>query len=104
MKKSLTEYASVLSGKKLSTLEEIVGMKYKKFIRFYEIITDQSDYIKKMEHVFTAIARLAVDVIFTKAITLDDKKELIHELKDVGYKIDSKITGKKVKLKITYKE
>ena len=104
MKKSLTEYASVLSGKKLSTLEEIVGMKYKKFIRFYEIIKDQSEYIKKMEYVFTDIDSLAVDVIFTKSITLDDKKELIHELKDVGYKIDSKITGKKVKLKITYKE
>ena len=104
MKKSLTEYASVLSGKKLSTLEEIVGMKYKKFIRFYEIIKDQSEYIKKMEYVFTDIDSLAVDVIFTKSITLDDKKELIHELKDVGYKIDSKITGKKVKLKITYRE
>lgn len=104
MKKSLTEYASVLSGKKLSTLEEIVGMKYNKFIRFYEIIKDQSEYIKKMEYVFTDIDSLAVDVIFTKSITLDDKKELIHELKDAGYKIDSKITGKKVKLKITYKE
>ena len=67
MKKSLTEYASVLSGKKLSTLEEIVGMKYKKFIRFYEIIKDQSEYIKKMEYVFTDIESLAVDVILTKS-------------------------------------
>ena len=50
MKKSLTEYASALSGSSIDCLEEIVGKKYKKFIRFYDILKDQSEYIKKMEY------------------------------------------------------
>ena len=104
MKKSLTEYASVLSGSSINCLEEIVGKKYKKFIRFYAILKDQSEYIKKMEYEFTDIDQLAVSVTFTKNVSLDDKKDLISDMKKAGYKIDSKITGKKVKLKITYKE
>ena len=104
MKKSLTEYASVLSGSSINCLEEIVGKKYKKFIRFYAILKDQSEYIKKMEYEFTDIDQLAVSVTFTKSVSLDDKKDLISDMKKAGYKIDSKITGKKVKLKITYKE
>ena len=104
MKKSLTEYASALSGSSIECLEEIVGKKYKKFIRFYDILKDQSEYIKKMEYEFTDIDELSVSVTFTKSVSLDDKKDLISEMKKAGYKIDAKITGKKVKLKITYKE
>ena len=36
MKKSLTEYASALSGSSIDCLEEIVGKKYIIFIRFYQ--------------------------------------------------------------------
>ena len=104
MKKSLTEYASALSCSSIERLEEIVGRKYKKFIRFYAILKDQSEYIKKMEYEFTDIDELSVSVTFTKNVSLDDKKELIAEMKEASDKIDSKSTGKKVKLKITYKE
>lgn len=104
MKKSLTEYASILSCSKLEYLEEIVGMKYKKFIRFYQILRDQSEYIKDMKYDFTEIDELSATITFTKNISLDDKKDLIDDMKAAGYKIDSKITGKKVKLKIKYKE
>ena len=97
MKKSRTEYASILSCSKIEYLEEIVGMKYKKFIRFYEILKDQSEYIKDIDE-------LSATIVFTKNVSLDDKKDMISEMKAAGYKIDSKITGKKVKLKIKYKE
>lgn len=104
MKKSRTEYASILSCSKIEYLEEIVGMKYKKFIRFYEILKDQSEYIKDMKYDITDIDELSATIVFTKNVSLDDKKDMINEMKAAGYKIDSKITGKKVKLKIKYKE
>ena len=99
MKKSLTEYASALSGSSIKYLEEIINIKDKN-----SNLKDQAEYIKKMEYEFTDIDELCVSVTFTKNVSLDDKKELIAEMKEAGYKIDSKITGKKVKLKITYKE
>ena len=104
MKKSRTEYASILSCSKIEYLEEIVGMKYKKFIRFYEILKDQSEYITDMKYDITDIDELSATIVFTKNVSLDDKKDMISEMESAGYKIDSKITGKKVKLKIKYKE
>lgn len=104
MKQSLTDYAVALSGPSIELLEEIIGTKYRKFIRFYEILKDQSASIKKMEYEFTDKSELSVNVTFTKSVSFDDKKDLIAKMEKAGYKITSKITGKKAKLKIKYNE
>jgi hypothetical protein len=104
MKQSLTEYASALSGSSIELLEEIVGTKYRKFIRFYEILKDQSEAIKKMEYEFSDKTELSVNVTFTKSVSLDSKQDLIAKMEQAGYQISSKIDGKKMKLKIKYKE
>lgn len=104
MEESLTSYASELSGTDIDLLEEIIGKKYKKFIKFFAIFRDQSEYIKKMDYEFTDDTDLTVHVTFTKSVSLDDKKEMIANMEEAGYKITSKIDGKKVKLKIVYEE
>jgi hypothetical protein len=104
MKKSLTDYAAKLSGSNIELLEEIVGTKYRKFIRFYEILKDQTDSIKSMEYEFSDKTELSATVTFTKSVSLDNKKDLIAKMEKAGYTITSKITGKKVKLKIQYEE
>jgi hypothetical protein len=105
MKKSLTEYASAISGSDIDILEELVCKKYRKFIRAFRILEDKSDSIKSMKYEVTEDKSvLALNITFTKSISLNDKKDMINEMKDSGYVILAHITGKKMKLQIKYDE
>ena len=106
MKKSLTDYISALTGTSVETFEDLIGNKYRKFLNFFEIVKDYSEYIKTMEYEFTENGdTLSVKITFTKDVALDDKKELINEMKESGYSVEkSKLKAKQMKLKITYKE
>ena len=104
MKKSLTDYAASLSGSNIEILEEIIAKKYRKFVKFFNLMKDYTDDISKIEYEFSDDATLSIKIEFSKSVKLDDKKELIAGWKKSGYDIDYKISGKKMKLVIIYPE
>lgn len=104
MKKSLTEYVSALTGTDMEAFEDIIVTKYKKFLKFYEIIKEYSDNVTELEYEFSDDNTLSVNVSFDKDIKID-KDELISDMESSGYVVEkSKIKSKKIKLKITYDE
>ena len=104
MKKSLTEYASALSNSRMEVLEELICKKYRKFIRFFRLMKDYSEYITKLDYEFTDKDTLSINVSFKKSIKLDEKIELIEEMEEQGYNISFKIKGKQMKLVIVHEE
>lgn len=104
MKESLIDYATSLSNQNIDVLEDLIIKKYRKFIKFFHLIRDFTPSIKKMEYDFADKETLSITITFTKSIKLDTKKDLISDMEKSGYKVNSKITGKKVKLTIKYKE
>lgn len=104
MKQSLSEYASSLANSDIDVLEDLISKKYRKFIKFFALIRDFSEYIQKLDYEFDADDVLSVKITFSKQVDLDDKKELISDMKKSGYKVDSDISGKKMKLTIKYAE
>lgn len=104
MKKSLTDYAASLSGSNIEILEEIIEKKYRKFVKFFNLMKDYTDSISKIEYEFSDETTLSVKINFTKSVKLDDKKELIDGWFKAGYRIDYKIDGKKMKVVIIHPE
>lgn len=104
MKKSLTDYAASLSGSNIEILEEIIDKKYRKFVKFFNLMKDYTDDISKIEYEFSDDTTLSVKIEFTKSVKLDDKKELISSWEQSGYQIDYTISGKKMKVEIIYPE
>lgn len=102
MKASLSEYIKALSGEQFSILEELIQHKYRKFMSFFNLIYEYSDDIEKMKYNFTDQNTLDIELSMKTKRTL--KEEMINELSNVGYKIESKVTGKKMKLLIIYDE
>lgn len=104
MKKSLTDYAASLSGSNIEILEEIIEKKYRKFVKFFNLMKDYTDSISKLEYEFSDETTLSVKITFTKSVKLDEKKELIAGWSKSGYDVDYDISGKKMKLVITHPE
>ena len=105
MKKSLTDYISALTGTSTEMFEDLIGNKFRKFLKFFEIVKDYSEYIKKLDYEVSDKDALIVKIEFTKDVSLDDKKDLISEMKESGYSIEkSKLKSKHLELKIIYKE
>lgn len=104
MKKSLTDYAASLSGSNIEILEEIIEKKYRKFVKFFNLMKDYTDAISKLEYEFSDETTLSVKMSFTKSVKLDEKKELISDWEKSGYNVDYDISGKKMKIVITHPE
>lgn len=104
MKKSLTEYLSVLTNADVDIFEEILSKKYRKFIKFFTLVKDYTEYISKLEYELSDSDTLCVKIVFTKSVSFDDKQEMINGWRDIGYQVDSKISGKKMRLQIRYAE
>ena len=105
MKKSISEYAIALTSSNTELLEELIGKKYKKFIRFYRLLSDYSDYIKKFDYEISGRKdELTATITFEKSVCLDEKKEFIAEMRRSGYEVNSKKQGKKMRLQIFYVE
>ena len=102
MKASLSEYMKALSGDQFSILEEIIQHKYRKFMSFFDLINEYSDDIESMKYNFTDQNTLDIELSMKAKRSL--KNELIEVMKDAGYKIDYKVTNKKMKLLIIYDE
>ena len=104
MQESLTDYAAALAGSDLDTLDELISKKYRKFLRFFGLIREYTKDVKKVKYEITSQDELRILITFTKNVSLDEKKDLIKEMENAGYKVTSEIDGKKMKLRILYKE
>lgn len=105
MKKSLTDYATALSGSDFDVLETLINDKYLKLRKFFKLLKPYTDDIKAIEYVVNDEKdTLHAKITFKKKVSLDDKKELISEWKKAGYGVDYKLDGKIVDLKIKYNE
>ena len=104
MKASLSEYIKELSGNELFVLEEIISKKYRKFMSFFNLICEYSEDIEKMKYNFTDNNILDIELSMKTTSKRSLKEEMVEEMTSVGYQVESKITGKKIKLVITYDE
>ena len=104
MKATLTEFISVLSKKNRKTLEDLLANKYRKFIKFFYLMKDYTDNIEKLKYNFSSKEILNIDIIFSKKVDVDLKKELLDIMEENGYLIEYKIDDKKMKMVITYDE
>lgn len=86
MSKSMPDYINMLSHGDLDVLEHIISHQYKKFIRFYKLISDYSDIIEEIEYQFTQPDALDISIAFSKNSNASDiKKELKNSMTVYGY-------------------
>jgi len=96
MKKSMTEYISVLSDNDYSVLEDIIGNKYRKFVASYWMLKEYSDYIYSLKYkeskyevlkIEVGIANIKTEKVINKlrksvpdkfSVLIYDKKEKIY--------------------------
>lgn len=105
MKASLSEYMKSLSGSELSILEEVISKKYRKFMKFFSLVSDFSDNILSLKYNFTDQNTLDIE-LGLKNTDSDIKTEIKEEMIASGYKIESRKNkkNKKLKLVIIYDE
>lgn len=79
--KSMADYMNCLTGSSLGTLEQIISLQYRKFVRFYYLIEKYSGIIKKIHYEFNSPESLDVELEFNTKKTLESiKKELDEEM------------------------
>jgi hypothetical protein len=69
MKKTMTEYISVLSDNDFLVLEDIIGNKYRKFLTLYWMLKDYSDYIYSLKYKESKHDILKIEVCFSNIKT-----------------------------------
>ena len=77
MKKSLTDYISALTGTSTEMFEDLIENKFRKFLKFFEIVKDYSEYIKKLDYEVSDKDALIVKIEFTK----DDLQNIKNALR-----------------------
>ena len=70
MKKSMDSYINDMTSGNLDTLEKIISVQYRKFVRFYNLINEYSSLISKLKYEFNSPSSL--DVL----LYLDTKRDL----------------------------
>ena len=104
MKASLSEYMKQLSGNELSILEEVISKKYRKFMNFFNLVREYSNFIESLKYNFTDMNSLDIELNMKNSKKCEIRKELIEELNLLGYEVESKTSGKKMNLIIIYDE
>ena len=75
MLKQMNEYLNSMSGNNLDTLEKIISLQYRKFIKFYRLVEDYSDFIDGLEYEFNTASSLDVSIKFNSKKNLKELKE-----------------------------
>lgn len=75
MLKQMNEYLSSMSGNNLDTLEKIISLQYRKFIKFYRLVEDYSEFIDGLEYEFNTASSLDVSIKFNTKKNLKELKE-----------------------------
>ena len=85
MKKDMTDYINGMTENNLDTLEQIISLQYKKFMKFYKIVEPYSSSIEKVKYQFESPLSLDVFLILDSK---KDAKELKRELESLMEKHD----------------
>ena len=67
MNESLTDYAAALSGSDMDTLDDIITNKYRKFLKFFSLVRDHTEDIKKLERRVKSQEKKQKQSLLTKA-------------------------------------
>ena len=105
MEKSMTEFLNELTSSDLETLDQIITLQYRKFIRFYRLIEDYSGIIKKIKYDFVSPESLDILLVFDTKKSMDKiKDELLLSMTEKSYNGDIKIENKNMYMSITLDE
>lgn len=77
MKKTMTEYISALSANSFEILEKIFEKKYQKFLAFYWMLKDYSDYIFSLQYKDTDDDVLKIEVGIS-GVDIDNVMSNLH--------------------------
>ena len=77
MKKDMTDYINSMIEDNLETLGKIISLQYRKFIRFYELVSEYSGSIDDVKYDF--ISPTSLDV----SLTFESKEDLKKVKKEI---------------------
>ena len=101
MKKDMAEYLNALVSDNLDTFEQIISLQYRKFVRFYKLVSRYSSQIDKIKYTFNDASSL--DVILSMCDSADMKtikQELESSMEKNGYDGSIKIQKKNFHISI----
>ena len=105
MTKSMTEYLNDLTSSDLNTLDQIITLQYRKFVRFYKLIKDYSDNIKKVKYEFSSSSSLDILIVFNTKKNLELAEQgLLSSMESNGYDGDVKTDNKNLYMSIVLDE
>lgn len=105
MKKTMPDYMNAMTGGNLETLEMIISRQYRKFVRFYKLVSSYSDNIKGLQYEFNSPLSLDVLLEFDSKKPLETiKKDLEKLMVKKNYDGSVKISKKRVMISIVLPE
>ena len=105
MKKDLVDYLNALSSSDFDILEKIISLQYRKFVRFYKLVSEYSGIISKVKYEFNSPSSL--DVVLncdTKKNLGSIKKELESSMEKSKYDGEIKLIKKNMYISLTLDE
>ena len=91
MNKKMTDYINEMASSNMETLEKIISLQYRKFVRFYKLVESYSDMIKKVKYEFNSPLSLDVVLVFNDSKDGKDIKNIRKKLEESM--IESKYDG-----------
>ena len=86
MKQEMSDYMNAMTSSDLETLEKIISLQYRKFVKFYKLVKDYSGLISKVKYEFNSPSSLDVVLTFNTKRNLENiKKELESSMEKNSY-------------------
>ena len=105
MKQVMTDYINSMTEGNLDSLEQIISLQYRKFIRFYRLVEGYSELIKNLKYEFNSPTSLDVLLVLeSKAKPENIKKEIEASMSESKYDGEVKLVKKNVFISIILDE
>lgn len=101
MKQSYTDYLNELSGNRMDILEELISTKYKKFRKFYKIMSKCSKDIAHIAYRFSDDDSLDIDITINPDVDIDKFVKKMNKEASEKYLIDISSETKVIYMSIT---
>lgn len=105
MKQDMTEYLNNMTSGSFDTLEKIISLQYRKFVRFYKLVKEYSSLITKLKYTFVDGSTLNIVLVMDPSADMKSiKKELESSIKKSQYEGSIKIQKKNFIISLTLQE
>lgn len=106
MKKNICEYLNFLTKGDMDTLEKLLTYKYKKFKKFYGLLSKYSETIKELDYdLNTNNSLLTIDIIFNKYADISEIITSLNSERSDDVKISiTKVTKKSFRFNLELEE